>query len=430
MRRVAIVLLLAGCATASGSTPTPAPATAPAPEPEWTKTELRALKSLSLPSLRPPPFDPSNKHADDPRAAVLGARLFFEPRLSLNGKIACASCHQPNRYFTDGLPRSRGIHETRRGAPTLIGVAYSPWLYWDGRRDSGWSQALAPIEGADEMGGTRIRVVRTLAGAPRYRSTYQEVFGQPLPDLSDEARFPPDARPGGSDEDRRAWVAMTSDDRSAVDRAFTNLGKAIAAYERKLNPGPSRFDLWVRALLEGGAAPSEPLSDDERAGLRLFLSPTAQCLRCHNGPLFTNHGFHNIGLPVPAGEPPDFGRLPAVAEVLAHEFNCFSPYSDAVEAQCLELRFIKDDGVELAGAFKVPTLRNVARTAPYMHTGQFETLGQVLEHYSRPGFGIGHQELAPTNFDEQQRRQLAAFLGTLTSEVADPKWLAPPPPAE
>ncbi len=430
MIRLAITVLLAACGAASSQTPTPAPGAAPDAEPGWTKAELRTLRSLSLQSLLPLPYDPSNKHADDPRAAALGARLFFDARLSRDGATSCATCHQPSRLFTDGRARSRGVGETRRGAPTLIGVAYSPWLYWDGRRDSPWSQALAPLEGPEEMGGSRIRVLRAVSADASYASAYLEIFGQPLPDLSDEARFPPDARPGAGPAERRAWDAMTPDDRSAVDRAFTNLGKALAAYERKLIPGPARFDTWVRALVEGKPEPSSTLSDDERAGLRLFLDPKSQCLRCHNGPLLTNHGFHNIGLPVLPGAPPDFGRLPAVTEVLAHEFNCRSPYSDADESQCHELRFIKDDGIELAGAFKVPTLRNVARTAPYMHTGQFEKLDQVLQHYSQPGFGIGHQELTPANFDEVQRRQLAAFLGTLTSELADPRWLAAQPPPE
>jgi cytochrome c peroxidase len=395
-------------------------------ESDWTKAELRTLRSLSLQALRPPPGDPTNKHADDPQAALFGARLFFDARLSGTGEISCASCHKPSRQFTDGRARGRGVGETRRHVPTLIGVAYSPWLYWDGRRDSAWSQALAPLEGAAEMGGSRIRVLRAVSADPGYRSSYQAIFGQPLPDLSDEKRFPPEARPTGGPAERHAWEAMAAEDRAAVDRAFTNLGKALAAYERKLLPGPSRFDGWVDAMTSGKPEPKEPLSDDERAGIRLFIAPTSQCLRCHNGPLFTNHGFHNIGLSQPAGAQSDFGRQGAIDEVLRHEFNCRSPYSDARESQCLELRFIKREGVELPGAFKVPTLRNVARTAPYMHTGQFDTLDQVLQHYSQPGVGIGHQELAPANFDEVARRQLAAFLGTLSSDVADPRWLVPP----
>ena len=414
MTRITIALLLVAYATASAS--------------EWSESERRTLRSLSLASLRPPSHDPSNRYADDPRAAALGQRLFFDARLSGNGRISCATCHQPDRAFTDGLARSRGIDETRRGAPTVIGAAYSPWLYWDGRRDSLWAQALAAIEGREEMGGSRIRMVREVVEDAGYRSAYEAVFGRPLPDLSDEARFPRDARPGAGEDPRRAWDAMSGDDRARVDRAFTDLGKAIAAYERKLVPAPSRFDAWVRALLDAGPPPDPPLTDEELAGLRIFLRPTAQCLRCHNGPLLTNHGFHNTGLPVEAGTRPDHGRLPAVAEVLSHEFNCRSPYSDAAERQCVELRFIRDDGVELLGAFKVPTLRNVARTAPYMHAGQFESLDRVLTHYSRPGFGIGHQELAPANFDERERRQLEAFLGTLTSGVAvGPEWLVPPP---
>jgi cytochrome c peroxidase len=213
-------------------------------------------------------------------------------------------------------------------------------------------------------------------------------------------------------------------DRAVVNRAFSNVGKAIAAYERMLIPGPSRFDLYVRGVLGRPVAPDSDLNEDERAGLRLFISPASGCVRCHNGPLLTNHGFHNIGLATPPGSSPDYGRLPAVDEVLNHEFNCYSEWSDAQRRQCRELQFIKREGVELPGAFKVPSLRNVAKTAPYMHTGQFQTLEEVLQHYSQPGFGIGHQELSAGDFDALERRQLSAFLATLTSvQAVDPAWI-------
>jgi cytochrome c peroxidase len=192
-----------------------------------------------------------------------------------------------------------------------------------------------------------------------------------------------------------------------------------------LAPGASRFDRHVEAVLSNSESKSG-LSKDEIAGLRLFISADAQCLRCHNGPLFTNHGFHNVGSSAVTDPRPDPGRAAGIPQVLEHEFNCFSPYSDAREPQCLELRFIKKEGEELPGAFKVPTLRNVAETAPYMHDGELGTLDEVLRHYSEPSYGIGHLELSPMNFTNEEIRQLGAFLKTLTSQLEDRQWLTPP----
>lgn len=421
--RAGALLLLAGLAVAA-TAQEQRPAPGPAGE-TWSDEELRTLRSLWVGSLGSPPHDPSNKYAGDPRAASLGHRLFFDKRLSRNGRISCATCHDPQRHFTDGLPRSTGLGQTRRGAPTLIGVAHSPWFYWDGRRDSQWSQALAPLEAVVEMGGTRLEQVRLISSDRSYRESYEAIFGE-LPDLSDKRRFPKRASPVGDGEARKAWERMAEEDRTEVNRAFSNLGKAIAAYERKLVPGPSRFDRYVEHLLDGTPEES-PLTAEEVAGLRLFMTHESQCLRCHNGPLLTNHGFHNIGVPQDDDDA-DYGRLPAIAEVLEHEFNCLGPYSDAQERQCLELNFIKKEGEELPGAFKVPTLRNVAETAPYLHSGQFESLRDLLEHYSEPKPGIGHLELAPMHFSDEEMARLELFLGTLTSEVAaDPTWLAPPP---
>lgn len=391
---------------------------------EWTEAELRTLQSLSLAALRPPPFDASNRVADDASAADFGARLFFDPRLSRNGTVSCATCHQPQRFFTDGLARSRGLGETERGAPTLVGAAYAPWLFWDGRRDSLWSQALAPIEHPDEMGMPRVAALRVVAADPALREEYHRVFGGALPNLSD---VPPEATPGGDAAARLAWQALPEVRQREIDRAFTNLGKAIAAYERKLIPQAARFDAWVLWLLVGDRVPRASLTESEKAGLRLFMSPRAQCLRCHNGPLLTNQGFHNVGTGR-FGVPSDAGRARGVQEALEHEFRCQSELSDALALQCAEQRFAKREGAELWGAFKVPTLRNVAETAPYLHSGELATLDDVLRHYAAPTIGVGHMELSPAGFDAAERGLLEDFLRTLTaSPPVDPRWLQPPP---
>ena len=392
--------------------------------PEWTSDEIATLRSLALASLEPLPPDPSNAVADDPRAAVMGQKLFFDMRFSANAEVACASCHQPDLKFTDGLPLAKGVGQTPRGAPTIVGSAYSPWLFWDGRKDSQWAQALGPLESPLEHAGTRTQYAHLIARF--YRSEYEALFG-PLPDLSDPARFPPSAGPVKNPGARAAWEAMSPSDRDAVTRVYVNMGKAIAAYERLIMPGPSRFDAYADAVARGDEeAARATLSADEVAGLRLFIGE-AGCTNCHNGPLFTNNAFHNIGVPPSPGLPPDVGRASGVEQVLADEFNCLSAWSDAGPDDCAELRFAAT-GERFEGAFKPPTLRNVADTAPYMHAGQFPTLRGVLRHYNHAGDGpVGHTELEPLGLSQKELAQLEALLRALSGPLAVPPELLRPP---
>jgi cytochrome c peroxidase len=426
-RLVLLVAALAGfgCDRAERAAPD-ATATA-APIDGWSADQLGLLRTLSLHALARTREDPSNRVADDPRAAKLGHRLFFDASLSATGAVACATCHRPERAFSDGLATSVGVGANSRNAPTLIGAAHSPWLYWDGRRDSLWAQALAPLEAADEMGSTRLEVVRRIANDPLYRAEYEALFGAP-PDFTDAGRFPPRAGPFGDASARDAWDRLDERDRDRVNRTFANVGKAIAAYERVLVPAPSRFDAYVGHLLDGDlAAAKRTLEADEVAGLRLFLDGArTQCLRCHNGPLFTNHGFHDIASSR-LGKLPDLGRFAGLQAVLLDPFNCLGRYSDAPDDHCAELRFLdRRELGTLSGAFKTPTLREVASTAPYFHDGSLATLEDVVAHYRRPPNDPG-SELLPLELSDAEAGQLAAFLRTLSGGVAtDAKWLEPP----
>ena len=122
--------------------------------PRWSAQERETLRSLALASLGPLPKDPSNRVADDPRAAALGHRLFFDARLSGNGRVSCATCHVPDREFQDGIALAEGVGTTARRTMPVAGTAHSPWLFWDGRADSQWAQALGPLESAVEHGGS------------------------------------------------------------------------------------------------------------------------------------------------------------------------------------------------------------------------------------------------------------------------------------
>jgi cytochrome c peroxidase len=392
----------------------------------WTDAELALIASLDIRNLPPLPADPSNAAADSLPAARLGHRLFFDKRLSRDGSVACASCHQPERRFTDGLPTARALGNSARNTMSIVGSAYSPWFYWDGRKDSQWSQALSPLEDPAEHGSNRMHLARLVAGDLHYRQLYEAAFGA-APDFSDAARFPADAAPSADAQWQGAWDAMQEADRHLVDSVFANLGKALAAYERLLQPGPARFDAYAQALQARDlAAADATFTADEAAGLRLFIGE-GRCLQCHNGPLFTNNEFHNTGLLPPPGKVPDQGRTRAVALLHADPFNCVGKFSDAQPAQCTELNFMRT-GVELIGAMRTPSLRNLAGTEPYMHKGQMPTLAAALEHYNEAPFAlVGHNEAEPLGFNARELRQLEAFLHTLDAPLATPpEWLAAP----
>jgi cytochrome c peroxidase len=363
--------------------------------PDWTESELDTLRSLWIGSLPPLPPDPGNAVADEVDAARLGKQLFFDTRLSANGSISCATCHQPERRFTDGLQKGQAIGSSRRNTLSIVGAAYSPWLYWDGRKDSLWSQALSPLEDPKEHGSSREHVVSVLVSDSTYRAHYRLLFGN-------------------------------SPEEDEIDRVFANVGKVIAAYERLLMPGASRFDRYVESVLSGAGENEAMLANDEIRGLRLFIGE-AQCIQCHNGPLFTNHEFHNTGVLSFPGEVPDKGRVQGIREALADPFNCLGEFSDDPDHDCDELEFARS-GPEVIGALRTPSLRNLEDTAPFMHKGQMATLREVLEHYDEaPSAMIGHNEAKPLGLSGRELDQLEAFLGTLAAKLAtDEEWLRRP----
>ncbi|HSK88662.1 MAG TPA: cytochrome c peroxidase, partial [Anaerolineales bacterium] len=377
----------------------------------WHDDELATLKTLWIGNLPSLPVDPSNKYADDPHAARFGQKLFFDTRFSSNGKVACATCHLPEQLFQDGTPLAHGVGTTNRRTMTIIGTAYSPWLFWDGRKDSQWAQALGPLESPVEHGGNRTLYAHLIAKF--YADEYTALFG-PLPDLSD---LPRNAGPVADAQAAANWEAMSPSDRETVTRIYVNMGKSIAAYERHLNPDASRFDQYVEAILNNDPLAEEILTPNELAGLKLFIGK-ANCTNCHSGPLFTNNDFHNTGVPPAKDLPEDLGRGMGAQQVLADEFNCLSRYSDAQPDQCLELKFLVIDEHQQERQFKPPSLRNVTQRGPFMHAGQFATLEEVLRHYNTaPEAPVGHSELEPLNLDEKQIAQLIAFLKTLDSPI-------------
>lgn len=396
----------------------------------WTDSQRSLLRSMVITNEEFNSPSPSNRWANDERAANFGHKLFFDARLSRFNDVSCASCHQPENYFTDGQPLSRASNKTTlRNTPTIVGASFNTWQFWDGRADSLWSQALDPIESAREHANNRTQVVHRIRTF--YLKEYESIFGSMDPLI--DYQLPRHASPITEiEEERKNWASMTRMQQQAVNRVFSNIGKAIEAYERKLVPAPSRFDLFVISSLNNHSdEPNLYLSVEEQEGLRLFISEEGgQCVRCHNGPNFSNADFQALAIPVLPRHGGDKGRHVGVDNLAQSEFGCEGPHSDAdtSEGHCDEVRFAKREGKELVGAFKVPSLRNVAKTAPYMHGGQLVNLAEVLRYYNRAPVEQGaHSEIEPLRLLPRELKLIETFLYSLNSAVAaESKWLEKP----
>lgn len=339
----------------------------------------RPIPSLELPSLSdgrftadqwaliqamrwaPPDPDPSNAVADDPVAAGIGATFFEDTGLSPDG-VGCTTCHAPGLAFTDGLSVGHGVADVLRNTPTLLGAAHQRWMFWDGRADSLWAQALGPIESLLEMNATRLYVAHRIAVV--HERSYEAVFGA-LPDLSDPVRFPAEGGPGDP-----AYDAMSPEDRATIEGILANVGKAIAAYERTLRPPETDFDRYL-------AGDMEAMSAEARDGLLRFME--SGCAQCHYGPTLSNGAFHAIAMPGSIAG--DRGRIDALAPLRASVFRRDGIYSDDPTAT-FRLGSIDALPERTHGAFRTPPLRALSLTAPYGHGGTFATLAEVVDHYA------------------------------------------------
>ena len=420
-----VFFLLSACVSTSQM---PASSSLP-PEHYWTEDQVSTIKNLWIKSLDPK-LDKTNRVANNPDAAALGRTLFFNKRFSADGKIACASCHKPELYFTDGLPQAKGLSPTKRNAPTVVGASHNTWFFLDGRSDSLWAQAMGPIENHLEHGSSRNQLAHEIYKDKKLRASYEKVFGT-MPDISDLGRFPYHAGPIRKDKAaKNAWRSMTRSDKIIINNIYVNGAKAIAAYETKLQPGPSRFDNYVEALVNNDANKMlSSLSNDEAAGLKIFTSmEKGKCMICHNGPMFTDFEFHNIATPPLNVKRYDYGRRKAVSRVKNNPFNCLGKYNDSPDKSCNELKYMVVHDEETMAAFKTPSLRNVSKTAPYMHAGQYKTLSEAIKHYNDPPeTKVGMSNLLDIDLTKKEMKQLEAFLLTLDSEIdASKEYLSPP----
>jgi len=388
--------------------------------------ERRILLQLS--PVPEPPSDPTNRYESDPRAARLGQALFFDARLSRDGSVSCATCHQPEKSWTDGRKLGVGLENVPRHTMTLWNVAWNRWFFWDGRKDTLWSQALAPLEDAREHGTSRLAVVHLLAQDPGYQRAYREVFGA-LPDLSG---LPAHGRPVQGEpehEHQLAWNTLAPERQEAVTRAFVNSGKAIAAFERQLVSRAAPFDRFVEGLRDHDPAKLAALSPSAVRGAQLFIGK-ANCLFCHDGPNFTDLEFHDNRVPV-GEEGGDPGRKLGIRRLRADPLNSVGRFADDGGAAGKKKVGALIDDSHGGKLFKTPTLRNVARTAPYMHEGQIATLAEVVRFYSTlegASPETGNERLIRVlGLSPDEEADLVAFMESLTDESLPPELLGPPP---
>ena len=373
--------------------------------------------------------DKTNKYGDNPAAATLGQKFYFETRYSANGKVSCATCHAPSMGFQDNRANTSSGPDatmfTGRHAPTVINAAIGSgkasggsWQFWDGRADSQWSQALGPPESGTEMGGSRTKIALLIE--KNYKAEYEAVFkDHPMPSLAGVAAVPP----GGAE-----WDALTVEQKHNVNEIYVNFGKAIAAYERKIISRDARYDKYL-AEFQAGKPESTLFSDEEKLGLKVFVGK-GLCVSCHRGPGLTDWKFHNIGTQQLGPNIPkeDVGRKAGVATVTTggfKAFNCASEWSDHPDkTQCaVATLVVKDSDL---GAFKTPGLRDISKTAPYKHTGRLKTLEEVVDHYDMGGGEAGTfvgmvdaPDIAKLNLTAAEKAALVKFMKTLDGAPLD-----------
>jgi cytochrome c peroxidase len=325
--------------------------------------ELRGMEP-EVKRLIPLPSPPEDSHNPiTPEKVELGKKLFFDRRLSGDGTMSCATCHNPETGYTDGLPISLSYPTTRhwRNTPSIINVAYGKTFFWDGRAGTLEEQALFPIMSAFEMNQNLDFMEEELKEVPEYAESFRKVFGGEI---------------------TRRKVVM-----------------ALSAFERTIISRNSPLDRYLRG--ERNA-----LTPEEQEGLRLFQGK-AGCIKCHNGPNLTDEKFHNLGVPENPAVTDD-PRVAATRRFVA-KVSGFHDYKTLTEDPG---RYLVTGDRGDWKAFKTPTLREVGITAPYMHNGVFETLDEVIDFLNRGGGNSPGKSplIKPLNLTAAEKRALKAFL--------------------
>lgn len=408
----------------------------------FTEQDRALIALMALPQNPPAPANESL--VGEQPAQRLGQALFFDPELSgklkdpvagqvslgaagTAGRIACADCHAPNVFFDDVRTSpnnvSLGIDFLGRNSPSLVNVAFYTSFAWDGRSDSLWMQCGVAHESRGAMGGTRLRLARRLAA--RYAAPYQSLFGP-----TDFARL--DRGDAGTDTEfdladggERA-LAPGSAAAAFVDQLAANAYKAMAAYLAVLVSRDAPIDAYAGGDLDA-------LTPAAKRGLKVFLG-RAGCVECHRGAHFTDNQYHSVGVGqrgdhVPAVDEGRFTGLSVQRDGAQAVFSLCGPYGLAGRA-CAAPPTADD-----VGRFRTKSLRNVARTPPYMHAGQLDTLEDVVRFYNRGGDSTGFAgakapQVVPLGLTEAEVQDLIAFLEALTGAAVPAGLTCDPSPRD
>lgn len=312
----------------------------PAP---FTAAEIRAILSLG-PWPAPGGPDPANRVSGKPEAIEFGERLFFDTRLSGSGKFACATCHVPERNWTDNRARGEATGEVDRNTPTLMNARLGKRFGWDGAAGSLAAQSRRPFLDRRELDSSAKQVAELVRGDGQLACRYRTSFG---------------AEPSRTDD----------------EAVLADVSLALAAFVETLGSPATPFDRFRDALARGEPVRPWLYSEAAQRGLKLFVGK-GTCTNCHGGPNFTDGELHDNGFSKVSRRAPDPGRN---------------------------------------GSFKVPTLRHLLLTAPYGHHGEFETVADVVRHYSERG----GKEIAPLRLSAQEQSDLVVFLESV-STMANP----------
>jgi len=403
-------------------------AEAPDPLDGLTAAEWTILKTLGpLPAV---PKDPTNKYADDAKAAALGQMLFFDKSYSgalavgddgtngglgvvgATGKVACASCHggttmDDNRSKPGNV--SLGIDYGTRNTLSLVNSSFYAWTNWAGRFDSQWSLPPAVAENPKNMASTRLAIAHMLFN--KYRTEYDAIFPDKLPaELVDTSTYPATGKPGDA-----LYDALSGTQKDTITRIWANYGKALAAYVRLLVSRNTPFDKYV-------AGDFTAISGKAKNGMRLFIGTKAACISCHSGPNLADDKFHALGVPQTGPKVPatDLGRFTDVAALLTYVLKSDGTYSDDTTTGKLT-GLVQVDSMK--GQFRTKSLRGVGGSGPYMHAGQMATIADVVSYYDKGGdlggdAGVVPKDplIKPLGLTSTEAEELAAFLDTLVGE--------------
>lgn len=408
------------------------------------------------------------------KIAALGEKLFFDTKLSSDNKVSCATCHQPEKFFTDQQPTASTRSILHRNTPTVVNSGYLPWLFWDGRAISLSDQIRGPLESEHEQLSNWSHLAKTIQKF--YKEEYQELF-EDIPqwvlNSKDALPQPPKnllspkiaafalstlqdsplqkkilskaqklkVAPAtlvsqyisqfSSSEKQKTMYAnfeeLNTKQKQELQKILQNIGKALAYYQSSLQALDSPYDRFSKRALESKSIEEsfgDNFKEQELQGMQLFFGK-ARCSSCHFGELFTDNGFHNIGVPphMRDGQPQiDFARAGSLLQLQKAAPTCEEHIlAFHTNNACEELKYINTEAIETLGAFRTPSLRNLKLTAPYFHAGQAKTLKEVIDFYVDPPLKtpIGEVEgsLIPIQLTNKEKSSLISFLLSLSSEI-------------